>query len=103
VINNEKTDLHYVNIPTWKDLGEMGAIFNMIGSLLFNVNTMLMFDASSHDSVWFEYNLVYVLSGGGGSIFFALGAIAEGEHNGWRECSKETWKRPEIQVRQNEE
>ncbi|GMI12834.1 hypothetical protein TrRE_jg10611 [Triparma retinervis] len=98
VINSDKSSSEPFSLfarPVM-DGGHLGAIFNLIGSLLFNWNTMLMFDTANHDSVWYEYNLVYVMSGGLGSVFFALGAIAEGEHNDWRDIKN--LKKPEIQM-----
>jgi len=102
VINfNSMDDLsvvQFVKCPEWDDWGHMGVLANVLGSIAYNVNTMLMFDTSGHTSFLYNYNLVYVLSGGLGSTLFALGAVAEGEHNNWRECSMETFQKPSVQM-----
>ena len=99
VINGKDSpDISYVAYPDFTDWGHIGALSNVLGSIAYNVNTMLMFDTSVHTSVWYDYNLVYVLSGGLGSALFAIGAVAEGEHNGWRECSQETLQKPAVRM-----
>jgi len=98
VINFEGEDLSFIAWPDLGDWGHLGALFNLFGAIAYNVNTMLFFDTADHDSIMYEYNLVYVISGGLGSILFALGALAEGEHNNWRDCNKETFKKPENQM-----
>jgi hypothetical protein len=77
VINSDKSSSEPFSLfarPVM-DGGHLGAIFNLIGSLLFNWNTMLMFDTANHDSVWYEYNLVYVMSGGLGSVFVSMSIL----------------------------
>jgi hypothetical protein len=74
VINSEKSSSEGFSLFVFPvmDGGHLGACFNLVGSLLFNWNTMLMFDTANHDSVWYEYNLIYVLSGGLGSVFVSI-------------------------------
>jgi len=96
--DDEEEALQFVTWPEWENWGHMGALSNVLGSIAYNVNTSLMFDTAKHTSVWYDYNLIYVLSGGIGSALFALGAVAEGEHNNWRECSKETLEKPPVKM-----
>ena len=100
VINSNDDDsvrkVSFFAKPSWNNWGQMGSLANFLGSLCYNLNTALFFDTRDHDSLWYKYNLVYVLSGGVGSILFALGSIAEGEHNGWR--NKKALKKPEVQM-----
>ena len=101
VINFEGDDLSFIAWPDLGDWGHLGTLFNLFGAIAYNVNTMLFFDTADHDSIMYEYNLVYVISGGLGSILFALGALAEGEHNNWRDCNKETFKKVRVGWRAN--
>jgi len=67
------------------EMGETGALLNVMGAMWYNVNTMYggglygdpQFDKS-------QYNWWYVGTGAVGSIFFIFASILEGEHNGWR-------------------
>lgn len=73
------------------DLGELAAFANVIGALFYNVNTMGMFGGSEKFGMGF--NIGYVATGTGGSFFFALGALLEGEYNDWRNL-----RNPEVRA-----
>jgi hypothetical protein len=66
----------------WNDGGHVGAVFNCVGAILFCFNTMSMYANKERTA---NFNLWYVMTGTFGSICFAVSAVAEGEHNNWRE------------------
>lgn len=76
-------------LPRSADMGPgyWACLCNVIGALLYNVNTMGMF--GHYEKTLTGYNLGYVMTGSVGSIWFILGAILEGEYNNWRQLS---WK-----------
>jgi hypothetical protein len=78
------TRLRWVVLPT-SDLGHLAALMNVIGSLLYNVNTMGMYGGPNKFGLGFDIG--YVSTGAVGSLFFAVGAALEGEYNGWRRLS----------------
>jgi len=72
-------------------LGYWACVFNLIGSLFYNFNTMGMYEPlEGYKKTPAGYNLVYVMSGSVGSACFILAAILEGEYNQWRKCSWQT-------------
>jgi hypothetical protein len=66
----------------WSDGGHVGAVFNCVGAILFCFNTMSMY-ANKESTA--NFDLWYVMTGTLGSMGFVIGAVAEGEHNNWRE------------------
>ena len=65
----------------------MGALCNVVGTLLFNLNTMSMFSWLADKTTLGGFNGWYFGTGAVGSAFFMLGAVFEGEHNNWRQVS----------------
>ena len=86
VINSDNNpSLCFIKTPNFDDWGQIAAIINLVGSICYNTNALLpVFDHSRHNSILYDYNLIYVCLGGVGSVFFAIGSCVGGEYNNWR-------------------
>jgi len=84
--------IRWFALPDWRHKGQVGVFFNCVGTLLFNVNTMTMFDWLADKTTTTGFNLWYVSTGTVGSACFMFGGIFEGEHNDWREISMKRFK-----------
>lgn len=67
--------VQWITWPNLNDAGQVGCLCNLIGALLFNLNTNTMYMRLSSEA---KYNWWYVFTGSAGSLFFVFGAVVEG-------------------------
>lgn len=79
---------NFVAVPKC-ETGHIACILNLFGSFFYNIQTMSSVYTSESDLIKFDF--LYASMGAGGSFLFVLGAVLEGEHNGWRELTQHRW------------